>query len=457
MIDMLPDDVLLEIFDFYRMDPEVGFFCCSIYLWRWQGLIQVCRRWRYVVFGSPLRLDLRVICTDRTSTRASLDIWPSFPINITCHSYRVDDKSVENIIAAVEHGHDRISHFSIEFITGSASGKLTAAMQQPLPTLKHFRLMLDYESVPAPVVSKTFLGGSAPLLEVFTSRGLPFPTFPEFISSSAHIRDLRIHDIPHSGYISPNAMVACLAVLPNLEVLSIGILSRPSHCRQVKPPPCAHMLLPALVRFSFHGFSDYFEHFVAQIDTPLLNNLHITFITNGISPQLQHFIGRAERLKSFDQARIVFYDREVYIGFGQFYLRIISETQLSSMVQICGQQMPLLSHIEELKIEGLPSKIEWIDDPHIYSSQWLELFHPFIALQRLYISDELVTFVTAALQELTERRTMEVLPAMQSLVLEGLEPSGPVPEGIESFVGARRLSGHHVAVQSWDPNDISTR
>ena len=84
------------------------------------------------------------------------------------------------------------------------------------------------------------------------------------------------------------------------------------------------------------------------------------------------------------------------------------------------------------------------------TSLWLELFHLFIALQCLYVSAKLVAPVAVALQELTEGRTMEVLPALHSLFLEGLEPSGPVPEGIKLFVAARQLSDHPVDVQSWN-------
>jgi hypothetical protein len=54
-----------------------------------------------------------------------------------------------------------------------------------------------------------------------------------------------------------------------------------------------------------------------------------------------------------------------------------------------------------------------------------------------------------ALQQLTEGRTVEVLPAVHSLFFEGLEPPGPVPEGIKLFAAARQLSDHPVAVQSW--------
>ena len=463
MIDMLSDDVLLEIFDCYKEDTT---FCLDkglIYSWRWKALIQVCRRWRCVIFGSPLRLDLRIVCTDTTPTRRiyeSLDIWPPFPISITSLE-EVNDHSVENIIAALEHGHDRISHISTDdaSIDGPALKKLAAAIQQPLalPALKCCSLV-SYDML-APVLPETFLGGSAPRLEYLDLYGIPFPTFPQFISSSTHIRELRIIDIPHSGYISPNAMVASLAALPNLKHLSIGFrspLSRPLH---TTPPPCTRTVLPALTDFLFHGASEYLEDFVAQIDTPLLDELAVTFFMDLIFdiPQLRHFLGRAERFKPFHQAWMEISDEGIMLSdsretHGGFSLRILCERpdqKLSSMVQIFGQQLPLLSYVEQLEITQYRD-IEWMDnqDMPVDTSLWLELFHLFNALQRLCVSAKAVPRVAAALQELKGERTMEVLPALHSLFLEGLKPSGPVPESINSFVAARQLSDRHVAVQA---------
>ena len=460
MIDVLPDNVLLEVFDFYREDTTFSVHTSWISTWRWQALIQVCRRWRCVIFGSPLRLDLRVVCTDITLTRTSLDIWPPFPISISCR-YRVDEKCVENVIAAVEHGRDRISHISIEYINGSVLEKLAVAMQQPFPTLKCCCLGSSEDSESVPVLPETFLGGSAPLLETFDLDGLPFPTFPRFISSSTHIRYLSIYDIPHSGYVSPNAMAACLAALPNLEDLYIGFRSPLSRPPQIAQPPRTRIVLPTVIQLFFCGVSEYFEDFVARVDTPLLNRLNLTFFMDLVFdlPQLRHFVGRAEKLEPLDQAVMEFNDRAIWISDSdilprRFRLQIVCERpdwQLSSMVQIFGQQLPLLSHIKELEVIQLHyANIAWIDNPDMDTSQWLELFHQFIALQRLYVSAKLVAPVAAALQELTEETTMEVFPVLHSLFLEGLEQSGPVPEGIKLFVAARQLSDHPVATQSWN-------
>ena len=457
MIDMLPDNVLLEIFDFYRKDTTSRVNESLISTWRWEALIQVCRRWRCVIFGSPRRLDLRVVCTKTTPTGTSLDIWPPFPIGIAFWD-DVDEICVENIIAAVEHGHDRISHFSIEDIDGPALEKLAAAIQQPLPTVKEFLLMSSDES--APVLPETFLGGSAPLLEYFELFGVPFPTFPQFISSSTHICEIFIHDIPHSGYISPSAMVACLAALPNLEALSFGFGSPLSRPPQITSPPRTRIVLPALTQLSFWGASEYFEDLVARIDTPVLTKLNMTFFMDLIFeiPQLQHFIGRAERLEPLNQAVMVSTDRAIWISDSHgstrsFVLQIRCERpdwQLSSIVQIFGQQLPLLSHVERLEVsQSRQPNIERTDNPDMDSSLWLELFRLFISVQSLRVSEKLVPPVAAAVQELTGERTMEVFPALHSLSLEGFGSSGPVPEGIRSFVAARRLSDHHVALQGW--------
>jgi len=121
------------------------------------------------------------------------------------------------------------------------------------------------------------------------------------------------------------------------------------------------------------------------------------------------------------------------------------------MVQIFGHQLPLLSHVEQLEIfQHSQENIEWTDNPDMDTSLWLEASRLFIAVQSLYVSAKLVAPVAAALQELTEGRTTEVLPTLHSLFLEGLEPSGPVPKGIQAFVAARQLSDHPVAVQSWN-------
>jgi len=125
--------------------------------------------------------------------------------------------------------------------------------------------------------------------------------------------------------------------------------------------------------------------------------------------------------------------------------------QLSSLARICNQQLPFLSLVEQLSICELFRGLSDLNDNMPVNSQWLEFFQPFVALQDLYVSKELVPFVTAFLRELTGDRTMEVLSALKNLFLEGFESSGSVQEAVEPFVSARQLSSCPVVVHSGKP------
>jgi hypothetical protein len=81
---MLPDDVLLEIFDFHS-NKDIGEdseLIDGTGIEVWIALAHVCRRWRSVVFQSPHRLNLRLVCTPNIPVRDTLDIWPPLPLII---------------------------------------------------------------------------------------------------------------------------------------------------------------------------------------------------------------------------------------------------------------------------------------------------------------------------------------------------------------------------------------
>ena len=74
-IDVLPDDVLLEIFDFYvDLNPWNPLDDTKEDKEAWQSLVHVCRRWRSLVFLSSRRLKLRLFCTSETPAKDTLDV-----------------------------------------------------------------------------------------------------------------------------------------------------------------------------------------------------------------------------------------------------------------------------------------------------------------------------------------------------------------------------------------------
>ena len=92
----------------------------------------------------------------------------------------------------------------------------------------------------------------------------------------------------------------------------------------------------------------------------------------------------------------------------------------------------------------------WQDD--VEDTLWLDLLRPFVAVKSLYLAGEFVPRIAPALQELVGARTTDVLPTLENIFLAGLQPSGPLQEGIEKFVTARQLISHSVAVSRWDRN-----
>jgi hypothetical protein len=90
-IDVLPDNVLLEAFEFHLGKDDVDEFDDDRNYDGWQTLVQVCRKLRCIVFASPRRLDLKLYCTRQRSVNSkTLDIWPELPIVIFAKDLKLE-------------------------------------------------------------------------------------------------------------------------------------------------------------------------------------------------------------------------------------------------------------------------------------------------------------------------------------------------------------------------------
>jgi hypothetical protein len=103
---MLPDVVVLEIFDFYATNA---------WMKDKYTLVHVCQKWRNVVFGSPRRLNLRLYWGSRTPVREMLHIWPPFPIVMMVYDF---SRGVDDIRTALEHN-GRIHQLTLVAIPSS--------------------------------------------------------------------------------------------------------------------------------------------------------------------------------------------------------------------------------------------------------------------------------------------------------------------------------------------------
>jgi hypothetical protein len=455
---VLPDDVLLDIFDFY-MDGEQD----DEDIEAWHTLVHVCRNWRNVVFGSPRRLNLQLLCTSGTPVRQTLDVWPLLPIVVKVYS--TDKWDNGNTLAALEHN-DRVSQLVIFDVPSLETEKALAVLQKPFPALTYLQFEFKTESVP--VLPASFLGGFAPALRSFFLERIPFPGLPKLLLSATQLVDLDIQSIPHSGYISPEAMVTSLSVLTRLESLAIGFespWSRPDRKTRRLPPP-TRTLLPVLTQLWFKGVSEYLEDLVAPVDTPQLDKLHVTLFYQRTlhSPQLTQFISRTPKFKAQDEAHVTFSSDDVMVTLprtvtfdGALELRILAyepDWQLSSVTQACGSSFSqaLIRTVEHLYIRS-HSSCYWRDDL-IENSDWLELFRPFTAVKVLYIPSRFTPCIVAALKELVGVRVTEVLPALRSLFFGGQFLWGPDQEAMGQFIAARQVAGHPVAVSPWKEEEV---
>ena len=389
-----------------------------------------------------------------------MDVWPAFPLCIRCNPTLKE--CADNVLAVLERS-NRVYQIDLAYFSCLDFEKFWAAMDVPFPELTNLGLVSDDKMVR--VLPDSFLGGSAPRLRYLFFEGIPFPGLPKLLLSSIHLVFLRLLDIPHSGYLSPEAMVAALSTLNSLEQLSLEFRSPRSRPERRLPPP-TRIVLPALTEFQFKGASEYLEDLVARIGAPRLFTLSITLFNQIIfdTPQFIQFISHTPTLEPLKEARVSFGGGASSVnfssqtsGYEHFEVKIPCndlDWQVSSLEQVFTSCLPHLSTLEGLSID---SPGGWLPDwqDNVENTLWLELLLPFTTVKNLYISEEFARRIVPALQDLVEGRRIEVSPALENIFLEGLdslESSGPVEKGIGMFFSMRQVIGHPVAVTRWDRN-----
>ena len=459
-IDVLPDDVLLGIFD-YHMITNPSLFGSKTGVEVWQPLVHVCRRWRSLVFGSPRRLNMRLCCSPKTPARDTLDAWPALPLVVKGD---MSSSITDNIIAGLGQS-NRVYDIHLWYLVGWQLEEILVAMQVPFPELTGLRLYSNGESLP--LIPDSFLGGSAPRLQVFSTSGIPFPGLPKLLLSVDQLLYLELVNIPHSGYISPEAMIDLLSVLSGLRRLFLKFQSPRSHPdwgRQSLSPP-KRTLLSALQEIHFKGVPEYLEELVTHIDTPQLDRMFITFF-NQIDfdcPRLAQFSNRTPTLRALNEAHVRFdvYSASVELryqtrthGFGDLQINISCrepDWQLSSIEQVCNSVFHPISTVEDLYIERRYVPLVWKKDA-IEATLWSQLLLPFKSVKNLYLSEEFAPGIAAALPELVVGRITVGLPSLQNIFVEGPTPSGTLEENLGEFVAARELSDHPISFSVWNKN-----
>jgi hypothetical protein len=261
-------------------------------------------------------------------------------------------------------------------------------------------------------------------------------------------------------------MLTSLSSLTQLKTLRLGF--RPwSGPESRHPSPQIHVVLLNLTHFWFQGVSEYLEGLVAHIDSPLLHSIRITLF-NELSfdiSELPQFINRSEKFSSLNTTRV-----DLTLSKNSVELTLSPQTETVdglmlalgilfwepfwplSLSHVFGLSLPPLATAERLDVRVEAHWSRLFRRQHgPQNIQWINLLRPFTAVKNLYLFEAAALLVVPTLKEVAEGGVSNnVLPALQSIFVQGLQPTGPVQEAIEQFASVRLPSSHPIAVHRWD-------
>ena len=466
-IHKLSDNDLLEIFDLCRTGHRDKHYRNLLALFLDWKFVNVCQRWRDLIFASSSRLDLELICSDGTPIRKYLGCWPAFPIIIEYDKVAPGDK--DNLIATLEHP-DRVRRVTVSGVTRPLWEKMDAAMQKPFPSLTHLQLTGSKDQdQPAPVLPSSLLGGDIPCLVELYLRGISFPALPKLLLSASELVHLDFVNIPPTCYIPPEALATGLTGLTRLKTLAIEfrqaiLLADQDH--RIPAPAAPAVSLPTLDTFGFKGFCEFLEDLVAQIDAPRVTTFSIIYFGQPVYqvPQLARFLRRSDIMPSGAQVQLILWVNIMFYGqasekapgddaSGAINLSFLINTSgmvraILHSVQVLQQISALLSGVTNLGFNGPapPSNQPpyggsmysrspiagtafgealfgdlkpLLELPGVQDSvdriDWRDLLRPFPGVLTLNLHGELSECVVRALEWLNEEMAAHILPALRTL------------------------------------------
>ena len=392
----------------------------------------------------------------RNPFREIVGIWPTIPITIL--SWNLGLGPADEVIAALEHP-NRVSRISL-LVNKSQLGESAALMQEPFTVLTHLSITSRCGIVQS--LPDGFLGGSAPSLQQVQLCGILYPALPVLLLSASNLVDLRLLNIPPTGYIAPETMVSHVAASPKLETLYIGFSDVASFPDLIISPPITRTVLPALCNFSFSGKFKYLEDFVSRIDAPQLNSISVYYRQRDIGinfdvSQLPKFINRSENLKrSLSQHCKIMVDQDIItlcVGRATsergnpnpgISVHLVTEEQSLGSANILGFMSPILSDIVHCTIDAMYFMLEsglGRDD-----LDCLQLLRQLSSLQTLIVLNKIGGIISRVLGHIDVGTITETLPALQLLCIEEEEEEEEYRHtpSVHMFLAIRRDSGHPV-------------
>ncbi|KAI0247543.1 hypothetical protein BJV78DRAFT_909302 [Lactifluus subvellereus] len=461
-IHTLNDDVLLNIFYLYRLDVPDEYdengrpnfdWDDSDQRW-WYKLVQVCRRWRYLILASPSRLDLHLLCTNGVPIADMLAHSPPLPLSIYYSDlYPVTLEDKEGILLALRHS-DRVHYITLDLLSPKLR-KIMTTMDNHFPILERLYIQsLQFGDNTSLVLPRTF---QAPHLRHLSLSHAALPIGSPLLTTTLGLVTLELGDIPPSAYFPPSYLLTRLSLMPQLEILVIEFHSplpnRDFERQLLHTPTMTHIMLPNLRELSFKGVSAYLEDLLPRISTPVLGMLYIELfhqLTFTVSHLVQ-FMDTPGILRfstvllafDYDHARLRFFQpgKADYPPFRmQVNCRHLDQ-QVAFAVQILTALQPVLLVVEKLKLrhEEHIQSLEWHN--RVDRTLWRQLLRSFNNLETLHVQGELVGKLAHSLQSDDGEPPLELLPSLKEL---GYSGGGNAWDAFTPFIDERQVAGHPV-------------
>ena len=472
LIHLLDDDSLLIIFSFCRpliLDESkaIDVQITEGGEWNrerwWHRLVQICRRWRYLVLDSAFYLQVSLVCARGTPVADMLAHSPLVPLIIDHIDEEYDvltPEDEEGIIFALQH-RDRVRRIRIRKSV-SILQKLVIALDGEFPILEF--LSIDHRRFVRPLINhitnlnfpETF---RAPHVRDLVLSNFATPIESPILTTMGNLVTLNLTSIPSSSYFHPNILLQRLSLMPHLETLAIRFRCY-NHRREVerqllRTQIMTRVTLPNLHWLKFDGTSAYFEALLPWLTIPVLERLQFHFFSRMVYsiPHLRQLMGTAGNLRpktatvTFheDYLRMSAFPREaakLYTLFIELDARHL-DWQVVSAAQVLLALKTGFSAVESLTLRydrpDMPS--EW--NRQADRTYWREFLGSFGKVKTLSIVEyELVEQVSRALQPGEGESPTELFPELQRLSYSRRGLSG----AFTPFVEARQKAGCPLSV-----------
>jgi hypothetical protein len=427
----------------------------------WYGLVQVCRRWRYLVLESASYLRLSLVCTQGTPVASMLAHSPSLPLIIDYldPNHDITSEEEEGIILAL-HQHDRVRRIRLRKPIPILQ-KLIKALDSEFPILE-FLLIEHQQSLrprsehnPKLKLPETF---RVPHLRHFMLMSFDISIESPLLTIMGNLVVLSLSAIPSSAYFQPSALLQRLSLMPQLEKLGIGFdtySNRDIEQHLLHTPITTDITLPNLRWLAFQGTSAYLEAVLCRVTIPLLEILQLYFFNRLMYsiPHLQQIMSAAKNLR-FKTA--TFYFRRDHLnvmayphkGAKMYALNMELggrhlDWQVVSAGQVFSALRKVFSSVDDLTLES---------DRHGVSSEWNNVagrihWREFLGLfgnvKILRVNSGLIDQLSRALQPAEGESSAELLPELQELTYSGSSDTG---DAFTSFTGARQNEGSPITL-----------